>query len=249
MAWSLASLFGRSEKPVSDLSFLHADLHSHVLPGIDDGARTIEEAVELVEMMGKAGYRKLVATPHIMNDLYPNTPDTILSALESLRDALRKRGIGVAVDAAAEYYLDEHFLKLLDKGELLTFGDRYVLFETSYTIRPYALAEHIYAMAARGYRPVMAHPERYTYLHDAFDEYRRLKEMGTLFQINLNSLGGYYGLPVRKAAEGLVEAGLVDFLGSDVHRKRHVEFFSRSLEHPALLSIAGKNTLLNATLV
>lgn len=249
MAWPLiSSLFGGKKGPVYDFSSLRVDLHSHLIPGIDDGAKTMEESVALIEALGALGYEKLITTPHIMHDTYRNTPETILGGLEAVRGELRRRGIPVELEAAAEYYLDEHFLELLERGDILTLGDNCVLFETSYAIRPYALHEHIYAIRARGYRPILAHPERYSYLHDSPDEYRRIREMGVFFQLNINSLAGYYSTPVKKAAEWIIDHGLVDFVGTDTHKMRHVDFLSRAQRDPYFQKIFEKNTLLNATL-
>lgn len=249
MAWPLKSLFAGKKKSAFDLSYLGADIHSHLIPGIDDGAKSMEEAVELVEALAGLGYRKLITTPHVMHDAYPNTPEMIQQGIDALRAELRDRGIDIVIEAAAEYYLDEHFLGLLEQGKLLSFGDNHVLFETSYTVRPYALHDHIYAMKSRGYRPVMAHPERYSYLHGSFDEYLRIKEMGVLFQLNLNSLAGYYSAPVKKAAEWIIEEGLVDFVGTDTHRLRHVDFFDKAQQNPYFQKMFDKNTILNSTLL
>lgn len=243
--------FGAGGVPSDLPSFadLGADIHSHLIPGIDDGAKTMEEAVGLVQSLSSLGYRKLITTPHVMADTYKNTPEKILEGLESLRLELSRRGIDVAVEAAAEYYLDEGFLPLLERGEILTFGGRYVLFETSYVAKPLGLSEMIYEMLARGYKPVLAHPERYLYLHDTPEEYLTLKNRGVLFQINLGSLAGYYTQPVKKTAQWIIERGLADFVGSDVHKMRHVEFVKKSAAEPIFQKLLTGNALLNATLL
>ncbi|MGA9046990.1 tyrosine-protein phosphatase [Sulfuricurvum sp.] len=252
MAWSLKDLFSprSAAAPMSKSSFsdLFVDLHSHLIPGIDDGAKTMEESLELIRTLSELGYRKLITTPHIMHDMYRNTPESILSGLEALRIELEKEGIEMAIDAAAEYYLDEHFIHLLGNEKLMTFGENYLLFETSYTIRPYALFEHIYAIASRGYKPVLAHPERYSYLHDSPEDYHAIKKMGVFFQLNINSLGGYYSTPVKKAAEWIVDQGMVDFVGSDTHKMRHLDSLSKAKHAPYFQKLFDKNTLLNPTL-
>jgi len=252
MAWSIKDLFASKSAAASvsksSFSDLLVDLHSHLIPGIDDGAKTMEESLELVRTLSSLGYRKLITTPHIMHDMYRNTPESILSGLEALRKELENEGIDMAIEAAAEYYLDENFLKLLEGEEMLTFGDNYLLFETSYTIRPYALYDHIYAIASRGYKPVLAHPERYSYLHDSPEEYHAIKKMGVFFQLNINSLGGYYSTPVKKAAEWIVDQGIVDFVGSDTHKMRHLDSLSKAKHAPYFQKLFDKNTLLNPTL-
>lgn len=252
MAWSLKDIFSRSAAgSITKATFadLTVDLHSHLIPGIDDGAKTMEESIELIRSLSELGYRKLITTPHIMQDMYRNTPDSILTGLDALRIEVEKNGIDMVIEAAAEYYLDEHFLTLLSGGEkLLTFGDNYLLFETSYTIRPYALFDHIYALSSQGYKPVLAHPERYSYLHDSLEDYHAIKKMGVFFQLNINSLAGYYSTPVKKAAEWIIDQGLVDFVGSDTHKMRHIDSLSKAKHSPHFQKLFEKNRLLNAAL-
>lgn len=221
----LKNLFGSVEAPVEavSLSALGVDMHSHILPGLDDGADTLERSVELVQAMQGLGYRKLIMTPHIMSDFYKNTPDGIRERLALLQKTVKEAGISIELDCAAEHYLDEGFMeKLQNKEELLTFGDNYLLFETSFLNEPFNLREAIFKMRSYGYKPVLAHPERYTYFYGKFEELVSLREFGVLFQPNLNSLVGYYSPAAKQVAEKLVDRGLVDFLGSDVHSMKHL---------------------------
>jgi tyrosine-protein phosphatase YwqE len=231
------------------LTDLSVDLHSHILPGIDDGSKSMEESLALIRALSAIGYKKLIITPHIMSDTYKNTSEGIRDALHALQTEVQHHNIDITLEAAAEYYLDEHFLDLLEKKEILTFGKNYLLFETSYTVRPYGLYEHIFAITSRGFTPVLAHPERYHYLQNALEEYHALKELGVLFQLNINSLSGYYSNPVKKTAEWLVDRGLIDFAGSDVHKMRHVDFLSKAVTEPYFQKLFEKNILLNKTLL
>ena len=231
------------------LAALGADMHSHLLPGLDDGAATLDDSLALLRALCTLGFRRLVMTPHIMGDFYKNTPDGIRAALARLREAAAAAGLGdVALECAAEYYLDE-FLghKLADGTEMLTFGGarRYLLFETSYMNEPLNLFDAIFEMQAQGYRPVLAHPERYTYLYGRFADIEKLRrDYGVLLQINLNSLAGYYSSAAQKVAEQLIDAQLVDFVGTDTHHLRHTAtlgrktvaspYFRRLLELPLL---------------
>ena len=235
------------------LNGLGADMHSHLLPGLDDGAETLEHSLDLLRALRAMGFRKLVMTPHIMGDFYKNTPENIRAALAQLRAAAQEAGLGdVALECAAEYYLDE-FLgqKLADGTEMLTFGGdkRYLLFETSYMNEPLNLYEIIFEMLAQGYRPVLAHPERYTYLYGRFEEIEKLRrDYGVLLQVNLNSLAGYYSPAARRVAEQLVDGGLVDFAGTDTHHLRHTEtLLRRTLPTPHLEKLL-QLPLLNNTL-
>lgn len=216
----------------SPLAALGADMHSHLLPGLDDGAETVEHSLDLLRELRELGFRKLVMTPHIMGDFYKNTPEGIRAALATLREAAAKAGLAdVALDCAAEYYLDEWLgRKLRDGTELLSFGGekRYLLLETSYMNEPLNLHGTIFDLQAAGYRVVLAHPERYVYYYGRFGEIEKLRrDYGVLLQLNLNSLAGYYSPAARKVAEQLIDGGLVDFVGTDTHHLRHTEALAR----------------------
>lgn len=228
----LKNLFGASNPPAMEASLgeIGVDMHSHILPGIDDGSESLEESLELVRGMQALGYRKLIMTPHIMSDFYKNTPEIIRGKLQELRQAVEEASIDMELGCAAEYYLDEGLMQKLDNDEeLLTFGDNYLLFETSFLNEPLNLRETIFRMRSKGYKPVLAHPERYTYFYGKYEELVALRELGVLFQPNLNSLTGYYSAGAKEVAERLVEQGLVDFVGSDAHSMKHVNQLQRVL--------------------
>lgn len=208
---------------------LITDMHSHLLPGLDDGVKTLEEAEAVVQVFKQLGYRKLITTPHVMQDHYRNTPETILAGLDQLRKHLSERNIEIEVGAAAEYYLDEYFIRSLESGSpLLTFGDNYLLFETNFISEPLTLNEFIFAATTRGYRPVLAHPERYLYLQDNMARIEDLANRGVLFQVNLGSLAGFYSRGIQTMAGRLVDMGLVHFLGSDCHHLQHAEAIAKA---------------------
>lgn len=235
------------------LAALATDMHSHLLPGLDDGAETVEHSLDLLRALRDLGYRKLVMTPHIMGDFYKNTPEGIRAALKLLREAAAAAGLhDVALECAAEYYLDE-FLgqKLADGTEMLTFGGdkRYLLFETSYMNEPLNLFDIIFEMKAQGYQPVLAHPERYTYLYGRFADIEKMRrDYGVLLQVNLNSLTGYYSPAAKKVAEQLIDGKLVDFVGTDTHHLRHTATLAqRTLVQPYMEKLL-RLPLLNNTL-
>lgn len=222
-------LFRRKPKKeiTFDYSTIQVDMHSHVLPGIDDGAQNPEESIFLISKMMEAGIKKIIATPHIMIDYYRNTPETINNALAILREALLQQQINIVIEAAAEHYFDEFFETRVDNDELMIMGDKYVLFEFSFINKPPNVIPVLQKLVDKGYKPILAHPERYPYL--TIDELKNLRSWGCNLQINTISLTGYYGLEVRKVAETLVDNQMVDFISSDMHHPRHAEAFKRAL--------------------
>jgi tyrosine-protein phosphatase YwqE len=203
------------------------DIHSHILPGIDDGSPDIATSLKLVKGLYDLGYRRLVATPHIIGDFYRNNPIIINRELERLKNACAEAGIDIELSAAAEYMLDDYFLQILkQKDQILPVYQNLILTELLYTVMPMNVNEIVFEIITAGYKPILAHPERYFYYHRDFDEYFRLKELGFLLQVNLLSLTGYYGPPVAKAAKFIFENGLADFVGTDMHHLRHLETLS-----------------------
>ncbi|MDF2431835.1 MAG: protein-tyrosine phosphatase [Mucilaginibacter sp.] len=231
---------------IFDYSSLMVDMHSHVLPGIDDGAQNPAESIGLIKRMMKLGITKIIATPHIMADYYRNTAETINAALDILKDELKKENIDIAVEAAAEHYFDETFEKRIDDRKLMTIGDNYVLYEYSFISQPPNAVQIIQKLKDSGYKPILAHPERYQYLD--LDHFRSLHDNGLLFQLNTISLTGYYGKESKKLAESLVDNQLVDFISSDMHHLRHAEAFQHALKMPYLEKLLFdyplKNTML-----
>jgi len=223
----MISFFKKTAKEESDYLRsvpLVADMHSHILPGIDDGAKNLEQSLDLIKELYDMGYRKLTATPHIMGDFYKNTPATIHEKLIKVQLAVNQRKWNMEIKAAAEYYLDEWFMEKLRREEpLLTFGDNYVLFETSYINQPVQLQEAIFLLKSQSYKPVLAHPERYIYLHDNFAKLKEIYEMGVFLQININSLSGYYSIPAQMIAEKLIDNRMVHFAGTDCHSMKHIQ--------------------------
>lgn len=231
----------RKKKPASPLT---TDIHSHLLPGLDDGVKSLEESEEIIRHFQKLGYRKIITTPHVMQDHFRNTASDIQYKLRELKKHLQSRNISVDIEAAAEYYLDESLLRCIETNEeLLTFGNRYLLFETNFLSEPLNLKEFIFMASTKGYKPVLAHPERYLYLHNNLDKAQDLLDRGVLFQVNINSLTGYYSKPVQHLAQKLIDKGWVHLLGSDCHHLQHVQllqeiqrsrYFQKALTLPLL---------------
>lgn len=207
------------------------DMHSHLLPGIDDGVKSIEESVSVIREFLKLGFKKLITTPHIMGDFYRNTPEIILSKLELVKARIAEEGINIQLEAAAEYYLDESLINKLQKGEkLLTFGENYLLIETSYLNEPSNFAESIALIKQSGYWPVLAHPERYQYLYRGFEKFEEIYALDISFQLNTNSLMGYYSKPAQIFAEKLMDKNMIHFIGSDCHGMKHLDALQKTMK-------------------
>ena len=241
--------FNRSSSSSFDFGLLGTDIHSHILPGIDDGARDMSASLELIRGLSALGFKKLIATPHVMWDMYRNTSEIILSKLAAVREAVKKEGIAVEVDAAAEYFLDGHVIQLVKSNTpLLTLGNRMVLVEFSLAHASLELKDILFELQMQSYVPVIAHPERYIYFDRAREFYDELKNMGCLLQLNVLSLTGGYGKTVQDIAQYLVKKGYYDLAGTDLHHARHLE----SLQTPALATqlkkLVENSKLLNSSL-
>jgi len=223
---------------------IKVDIHSHLLPGIDDGVKTITEAVEIIKRFKILGYSKLITTPHVISDSYPNNKQIITKKLQDVKEALQDNNIEIILEAGAEYYVDMEFLELIENDELIPFMEHYILFETSYLSKPIILEHAINLIIKKGYIPVMAHPERYIYLHHNIQLYKELKLQGVLFQVNIKSLQNRYKT-IYKVAIKLINLGLVDFVGSDVHRMSDVVKLETIIKSGVYNSIIKKNHILN----
>ena len=224
----------KKNKPLESFAFLHTDIHSHLIPGIDDGAPDLETSVALIKGLQALGFKKLITTPHIMADLYPNTPEIIREGLADVRAALEAENIDIAIDAAAEYLMDEGFADKIQAGNLLTLGDNYVLVEMSFISPPPNLDQLLFQLQTKGYRPIMAHPERYSYYGSDLSNFERLKDRGCLLQLNLLSLSGYYGPDVRRVAVKMLQTGLFDLAGTDLHHEKHLHALQVMLQDKRL---------------
>jgi len=244
------ALFSKSgsNHQARDFSAVKTDMHSHLIPGIDDGARTIEDSLNLVRKMHAMGFRKLITTPHIQSEFYKNTPEIILSGLEKLRNAVAAENIPVQVEAAAEYLLDDGFEEKMNAGNLLTFSDKYIMVELSYYNPHPNLKSFIFNLQCEGFKVILAHPERYTYWFKDFSKYEDLKERGVFFQLNTVSLAGFYPDPVKKFAEKLIDKGMIDFIGSDMHNLNYMNALERSLKEKALGRLMASGRLRNGEL-
>ena len=228
--------FKKKNSDSLDLSWLSTDMHSHLIPGIDDGSRDMETSLELIRGFKKLGYKKLITTPHVLWEVYPNTREIIGKGIEELKSVVAKEGLDIELHAAAEYFMDDHFEEeLRKKTPLLCISKNMVLVEFSMLTAPFDMQKIIFEMQMQEYQPVLAHPERYTYLSRTRNVYEDLKNAGCLFQLNLLSLTGYYGRAVQELTEYLLKKNYYELAGTDLHHSQHLsalqKLSSSSLYH------------------
>lgn len=234
------------KSPLADLGLIGTDMHSHLLPGIDDGSPNVETSIQLIKGMMSLGFKKFITTPHIYPDLYPNTPETIEVAYQLLKQKINEEQLDVDIRYAAEYFIDDFFLERLQKGQkLLPIHDNWILLEISFISPPPELNHVLFDLVTGGYQPILAHPERYSFYHRDKDIYHRFRDQGCLLQINLLSLIGYYGRPVQDTAFYLIEEGLIDLVGTDLHHERHLEGLNNMHKSEALKILLESDRLLN----
>jgi protein-tyrosine phosphatase len=247
-------LFKKKKEPdqflqKADYSFLKADMHSHLLPGIDDGSPTAESSVAYIQSMMELGYKKFITTPHIYPDLYPNTRETITAAHQQLVQKLKEENIDAEITAAAEYFIDDLFPdRLANKEPLLTVQKNHVLVEISFLSPPSDLDQTIFNMIVNGYQPVLAHPERYSFYHHKKETYHRFKDQGCMLQVNILSVAGYYGKSAQDIARYLLQEKLVDYIGTDLHHERHLAALSNPQLCADIAAAMQTNSFLNPSL-
>ncbi len=241
-------MFGLFNKKQSFKNPLAVDIHSHLIPAVDDGSKSVEESMAILREFRQLGYKKVITTPHIMKEYYDNDIHSIQPQYELLMQRLSDENLGIELEFAAEYHMDEFFIDKVNKNEkLLTFGDQYVLIETSFFNAPVFLKDVFFSLKTKGYSPIFAHPERYMYLIQNFELAKELKNMQVLFQINAPSLIGSYGKPVKKLAEKLLENDMVEFVASDCHNLGHIESLKKTIESKSFQKLPF-DKLLNNTL-
>ena len=244
-------IFSKKEEIIDpiDISFLRNDIHSHLIPGIDDGSPEMETTIVLLKKFIDLGYKKVITTPHVMSDYYKNNPEIILSGLNNVRKEIKKQNLHIEIEAAAEYNLEPEFEKLLDDGKLLSFGaEKFLLFELSFFDEPLRLNETIWKMIEKGFRPVLAHVERYGYWHNNYDKVEEMINRGVKLQLNIGSVTGAYGPEVKKFAERLIKDEIIEFVGSDCHHLHHLEMINHAIRLPIFHSLVKQSQILNKSL-
>ena len=230
-----------------DFSQIGIDMHSHLLPGIDDGAKEMMQSLGMIMRFEEMGYRKLIMTPHIMEDYYRNTPEIILGKLAELKKEIHDLGLEIEMEAAAEYYFDETLIIKIKNKDILTFGDNFMLFEYAFGQEPQNISTLLFELKVNGYKPILAHYERYPYYHNRPEKIKEYRDNGIYIQLNLLSLCGHYGPHVERMAKYLVDNQLIDFVGSDCHRIEHLQIIEKNANSTYFKKLENLN-LLNGTL-
>ncbi len=244
--FKLNDIYDRFKAPKTDLRFLGSDMHAHFLPGIDDGARGMRDAIKLLEGLRQMGYRHLVATPHIMADMFPNTPEIIRQKLREVRQASYEAGLDLVLEAAAEYMVDDQFVTWVEKGhDFLTLPGKHLLIETGFIAAHPLFEQVVFKLRTRGYVPVLAHPERYRYWYEEEHKLEQFKAMGCRMQLNLLSLAGWYGTDVQQQARKLLQKGIIDLLGTDIHHPNQLPSLLHLSDLQKLRRIHKKEPFLN----
>ena len=213
--------FNRSRKTAHiDFSALAVDMHSHLIPGVDDGAKDVENSVHLISGLKELGFSELITTPHTLQDIHPNTRETLTASFNLLTGKVPS---GIKLALSSEYYLDEQFSNQLQENALMPLPGNRLLIEFSQISRPHDLEQQIFEIGLQGYQIILAHPERYLFFHKHFDYFTRLKEMGVELQVNALSLTEHYGKHIKVIAEKLIEKEMIDFMGTDLHHTKHLE--------------------------
>ncbi|CAG5007926.1 Tyrosine-protein phosphatase CpsB [Dyadobacter sp. CECT 9275] len=225
------------------LSAVGTDLHIHLLPGIDDGSASVQESMEILTRHYASGIRRIIATPHIRSDFFLNSRQTILPAFEKIRAEANIRYPDLSLGYAAEYFADDYFVMLLETDDLLPLFDEYVLVETSMrTEQPY-FRDILRLMIDKGWKPVIAHPERYRPWWSNRKIYDELFEMGVIFQVNLLSLAGKYGPREQEMAELLIQQGKIKAIGSDLHRTVQYDDILKATQNPYFSELSSQPLL------
>lgn len=238
------SFFKKKKGVQVEMSQLSIDMHSHILPGIDDGAQNVEQSIQLIKSLKNLGYSDFFFTPHVLGDYYPNTDETIQKSFDKLDYHLNLKSITCNRHASAEYFYDDRLVDLMESGGIRTFGStKFFLFELSFRQKPQLLKEFIYNVQMKGYKPILAHPERYTFT--TIDMMEDLKNRGVHLQLDLMSLANNYGKEVSKMADKMIQAKMFDFVGTDIHRHDQIPIVDQALCSKLCHKLINENPLKN----
>ncbi len=209
------------------------DIHTHILHGIDDGSESLEISLEQLKIMQNSGVDTVIFTPHYIRNSYHNTKEVIREKFDELKSAAEKEGINLNLYTAAEVYLEKDIIQDIEKEDFTINNSRYVLVETSLSEFPSDLYQILYDLVVKGYKPILAHPERYSNVANDFEIAQDIINRNIYLQINAGSILGNYGKHVQKAAWHLLEYGYAHFLASDNHCKTQEYILPKAMEEIA----------------
>ena len=231
-----------------DFAEIGLDMHSHLIPSIDDGAKDLQNSIELINALQNHGFKKIITTPHIMTDFYNNNIETIISGLKTVKEELLKQSIDIKIEAAAEYFVDYDFQqKVLGGEKFLTLGDNYILIEFSFLTAPHNYLETIFQLQLKGYKVILAHAERYPYLTES--DLEDFINRGVYLQLNILSSIGYYSNNVRERANWLIDNNMISFVGTDCHNLNQTKLYDKCKIEPMLSALLNSGKLLNDQLM
>jgi tyrosine-protein phosphatase YwqE len=244
----LFSFISKNKENHADKNYLPLDFHSHLIPTIDDGSKSLEESLDIISFFKNKGVKKMITTPHISMDYFPNTRDDILKRFDEFRRAVADAGMDMELGLGAEYMIDDGFKKIVDEKKFLTFGNNYLLVELGTFSEHPDFSARLFDLQCNGYQVILAHPERYSFWHRNKDIYFDLKEREIFFQLNLLSLTNIYSSEVNAMARWLIDNKLIDFVGSDVHHNSQLQTYSKAINSPLFAKMMHdcdiKNTVL-----
>ena len=246
MKWLYNFLQNNSKKYFEDFSIISTDIHSHLIPSIDDGSKDLETSINIIKKLSELGFKKIITTPHIMSDMYRNDSKTIIKGLKLLKQEVLKQKIDISLSAAAEYYVDYEFVQNIGKQDFLTFGNNFLLIEHSFIEAPKDFFDIIFKLQTEGYNVVLAHPERYRFYQ--INDYEKLIDKGVYLQLNLLSLTNYYSLNVSKKVKTMIDRKMFSFVGTDCHNQLQAELYANCIRTNLFTDLVNKNFLLNHTL-
>jgi tyrosine-protein phosphatase YwqE len=223
-------IFGRNKQQKENVKlFYKTDMHCHIMPGVDHGSQSVEESIEMLKAEMAMGISRVILTSHTTAETFENTPETLAEGYEILKQAVEEEGLNIELHYSSEYRIDEYWDQLYSEGRIVPMPGKFLMLENSFVQELISIDELMFDLSSKGYKPILAHPERYSYYHQRRTRYQKLHSMGVKFQVNLLSLAGYFGGGARENAYWLLEHNLVDMLGSDMHSVEHAQIIQHYL--------------------
>ncbi len=234
-------MFGLFRKKQDNVKlFYHTDVHCHIMPGVDHGAKTVEDSLALISREMEMGISRIFLTSHVTANTFENTPETLAAGFERLKTAVEAEHIDIDLCYSAEYRMDDYWMRQRDEGKLIPLPGNHILLENSFQQELMMLDDLMFDIQLKGFLPILAHPERYHYYGYRHDRLRTLHNAGAKFQVNLLSLSGYFGSGARGLAEWIINNGFCDFLGSDMHNLEHADVIAEYLRSKDWRKISKK---------